>query len=105
MLSTSHRRPPVVWVDVPTTWVRIDRRRHGALSAAVLADAADVFPNRPLANCRTYKQRLVPVLQRLGEVDLCPCLSVGGLSLLSEKLVQLLQLVQLRLLAQLLLLV
>lgn len=49
---------PVVWVNTPATWKRIDRAQRHAVGTAELAAAADVFPNRPFDDCHTHAKRL-----------------------------------------------
>jgi len=57
------KRPHVVWVTKKNT-KRIDRASRAdirGLSQAAMQPYFDVFPNRPLHDCTTYVQRLLPV--------------------------------------------
>lgn len=56
---------PVVWIDTPTTWKRIDRSERHPVTLRELSSASDVFPNRPLGDCSTYTTRLRPVHRAL----------------------------------------
>ncbi len=57
---------PVTWITTPSTWRRIDRSQSRPLTRRDLVRSADVFPNRPIDNCKTYKGRLEPVHRFLG---------------------------------------
>eukprot|EP00911_Craspedida_sp_UC1_P001206 UC1_evm1s912 len=60
---------PVSWLNTPSSWRRIDRQNSGPVSQNEIRMAWDVFPNRPLADCKLYKTRLLPVHKWLGIDD------------------------------------
>ena len=66
----SRINPPVVWVNRPNTWKRINRQHTWDVTNEEISKSSDVFPNRPLSNCNTYFTRAVPVYKYLGILNI-----------------------------------
>tara|TARA_B110000285_G_scaffold235601_1_gene318529 strand:- start:27833 stop:35488 length:7656 start_codon:yes stop_codon:yes gene_type:complete len=62
----SRGSPPVILLDKPKSWRRIDRAQNHRVTTQEISQSSDVFPNRPLANCGTYFSRTLPVQKYLG---------------------------------------
>jgi len=54
LLSRNNNAPPVVCVNRPMSWTRIDRQQEHPITLEEVCVSSDVFPNRPLSNCITY---------------------------------------------------
>ena len=59
----------VVAIKTPSIWQRIDRRFRSPVTLGQLQLAADVFPNRPLHDCKMYVSRTMVVHEYLGILD------------------------------------